>query len=243
MAAVTTGVHDSTGEGGAPVPIRLRPVAARRRPVVAAVSVVVVLVSAAVVGGAFAAAGRTTPVLVVTRQVAVGSPIEAGDVDVVPVHVPTGVATVAAAAEATVLGRSAAQRLLPGTLLTAADLAEGSGIPPGDALVGVAVTDAQLPVGGLRAGVHVDIVETASPGSPASVAPTGPDAVAGSGSSPPSDAVIVSDAPVDAVQAASPSGASPTTAVTIVVPVADAPQVAQLSAAGQAAIVAVSAGS
>lgn len=245
-ATVTAGATGLTSSANAasPMPIRLRPAATRRRPVVAGISLVVVLASAAVVGAAFAAAGRTTPVLVVIRPVGVGSAITSGDVGVASVHVPHGVSTVAAASEDVVLGRPASHRLIPGTLLTEGDLSAATAIRPGDALVGVAVTDAQVPVDGIRPGALVDVVVTAAPGSPAALAPvTTGSPIAGTGAVPSAGAIVVSGAPVWADAPAPASGSGPAATVTIEVPVAAAPMVAALSAAGQAAMIAVAGGS
>lgn len=233
----------AAGVGGSPRPeaVRLQPTSTRRRPALAVASALVVVVCTAVIGIAFAHAGRTSPVLAVTQTLAPGSIIERADLQVVDVHVPGAVRVVPASEESAIVGRQAADALQAGSLLIAADTAAVYAPPPGTAEVGVAVAAGQLPAGGVTAGEHVDVVVTGAPGAASASAVQVPGVGA---SSDRLGTVVVSD--VSVLSIAEPSASSSTTAdmvVSILVPVADAPTVAALSAAGDGALVVVASGS
>lgn len=250
MAATALGRDDSGAPAGAASAgvLRLRPAATRRRPMVAAASGVLVVVSAAVVAASFASAGHTTAAVVVVRPVPADGTVRARDLGSAQVRVPAGVAVVAATAAGTVVGRHAATRLPAGTLLAPADVRQVYSPPAGEALVGVAVTAVQLPAGGVSAGQQVDVVVTSPAGSPGSLpATTGVSVTPGTGISGMSAAgtsatavpgtVLVDGASVVSIVQPPPTGGTTTTSVSLLVPVAMAPQVAELSAAGQVALV------
>jgi len=231
------------GIGGSPRPegVRLQPTSTRRRPALAVASALLVVVCTAVIGIAFAHAGQTSPVLAVTQTLAPGSIIQRSDLQVVDVHVPGAVPVVSASEESAIIGRQTADALQAGSLLIAADTVAAYAPPPGTAEVGVAVAAGQLPAGGVTAGEHVDVVVTGAPGAGAGAAVQLPGVGA---SSDPPGTVVVSD--VSVLSVAEPSASSATTSdlvVSILVPVADAPTVAALSAAGDGALVVVASGS
>ena len=102
-------------------------------------------------------------VLVVRRPVAVGNPISAEDLAAVKLVPARGVAFMAAAERAKVLGRPAAVPLVPGGLLVASQLGSPAGLADGQAAVGLLLEPGRFPPG-LRSGDHVAVVS----------APTGP---------------------------------------------------------------------
>ncbi len=197
---------------------------------VLAASLLLVVVGAAVVAVQFEHAGATRAVLVASRPLQADTVLEPSDLRSVRVHVPPGVAVVSAAAEATVVGRPVAGPVPLGAVLAPGDLAAGPNLYPGSALVGVAVGAGQLPADGVRPGNVVDVVATTA----ANGQGTG-----GVGAAP--GTVVVADATVVAVGVPASSGSSTSAVVSVVVPVLDAPTVAELSAAGAAALVVVAA--
>ncbi len=141
-----------------------------RRPVLAVASVGLVVASIAGFVAVSNHGGHQQAVLTVVQTVPQGQTISATDLGEATVSTSGSVAMVSAAHAADVVGRVAAVALVPGTLLTMADVTAGSTIPIGDAVVGVALKDGQLPSAGLSAGEHVMVVQTAPPG--AAVPPT-----------------------------------------------------------------------
>lgn len=218
--------------------VRLRPVAARRRPVLASISALVVVLCAVVVAVAFEHAGQTVAVLEVSRPLAPGSTVTAGDLQVVDVHVPHGVSVVPASAEPGVLGRQAASAVAPGSLLNADDTVAAYTPAVGSAVVGVAATPGQLPAGGVTAGELVDVVATGASVSSQSSSPTSAAVTAGL-ASPAPGTVVAAGATVLAVSAAPTSSSAADEVVSVLVPQDTAPVVAMLSAAGDAALVVV----
>lgn len=213
------------------VAVRLRPVAAGRRPVLALAAGLVVLVSTAVVIEEFQAAGRTVAVAEVTHTLSPGDTLQADDLSSVRVHVPAGVAVVRAAAADLLVGRPVSARLPAGSLLAPGDVGV-AGPAPGSAVVGLAVAPGQAPAGGVSDGQHVEVVVTA----PASGVGAAPSTGTAASDVPAPGTVVVADAPVVDVAPGSSTGS---TVVSIVVPTAQAPLVAELSAAGTAALVSV----
>lgn len=116
------------------------------------------LVVACAVGFAVAAAGidHRASVLALARAVTLGQRLTSGDVRSVRVSAESGVATIPASQLSTVVGQTAAVSLPAGALLTRSELGPVD-LPPGQALVAVAVKSGQAPPG-LAAGEHVLLV-------------------------------------------------------------------------------------
>jgi hypothetical protein len=115
-------------------------------------------------------AGHRRSVLVVVRSVRAGALISANDVGEARVAADPSVHAILASARSTVVGRVAAVDLVPGTLLTRAELASGPVAPAGSAVVGLNVKLGYAPAG-LRPGDRVGLVLApaagAGPGGPA----------------------------------------------------------------------------
>jgi flagella basal body P-ring formation protein FlgA len=201
---------------------------ARRRQVPWIVAGVVLVVGCALAFGL--ASLRTSAgeeVLAVAVPVPAGQAISAADLRVVRVSPAAGLQPVAAGAEAAMLGRPAAVALVPGTLLTGADVGAPSAAAAGTAVVAMALKAGAYPPS-LGPGAQVEVVPVATTTSGAATPLTGQ-----------LRAVV---AVVIGVEAA-PSGSSADAVVSLQVDPADAAEVAQLGAAGQAVLVQVPAGS
>lgn len=168
-------------------------------------------------------------VLAVARPVAAGQVIQATDLRTVRVSPSAGLVPMAASAEGSVLGRPAAVALVPGTLLTPADL--GSAPPGGGAFDVVALA--------LKAGAYPPSL---GPGADVAV-------IAVPGASSPSSTALPTSGQLGGIQAvvvavdATPAGSSADAVVSLEVAPSVAAEVASLAAAGQAALVELPAGS
>jgi len=233
---------------GVPPPLRLQARRSPRRPLLAVGSLVLVVASAAGFASLYARAGGRVAVLEVVRAVPAGASIEERDVTSVRVTLAPSVNAVGLSALHRVVGRRAAFPLVPGTLLSPADVARGPGLTPGDALVGVATKPGQLPAAGVQPGDVVAVLLTTQPGEtlPELGASTS-GAPADDGGSSVTGTVIAPQATVREVTSPASGDAGSagdgTTVVSVVVPAGLAPAVASASAAGQAALVIVDPGS
>lgn len=229
--------------------------AVRRRPVAAAASALLVVVSAAIAAGLYGAAGHKASVLAVAREVAQGATISEHDLRVVRLSPTGGVATIPASMAARVLGRRSREELTPGMLLSPDDVGDQVAIAPGDAVVGLALKDGQLPAGGIAPGDPVMVVFTNPPGeamnSVPGSAPAAGSAVASqnslwgtdaggapagnSGSGP--GTVLVKDALVTGSAPVLASSSTYRAVVSVEVPGAVAGTLASAAAAGQVSLV------
>ena len=217
------GLQDAV-PGRAPGP-PVKPVRSlRRRPLRAAVASLVVAVFSLLGALLYASAGHKVAVLAVRREVRRGQVIRAGDLVATHISPSNALRPVAAADEATVVGRRSALRLVPGELLTTGVVATGPALPAGTAEVGVSLRPGELPENALSAGDPVEVVRTMGRGTAAgSAVPPGGTAL-GTGT--------VAAPPVH-------SRSSGDTELRLIVPKAMAPAVATESAAGRVAVVAL----
>lgn len=241
--------------GGATGALRLS-VASRRRTGVLAGSVVVVTACGALFASAYLKASHQVPVLAVARAVPQGSPVEPRDLAVVHISSSGRLLPVPSTDASRVVGRRAAVALVPGSLLTMGDISGAGSVPRGLAVVGVAVKPSQIPAEGVVSGEAVDVVLTGIPGAPAfapvavtpadasAAQPTGTGAVGSDAAGAPAPTfagtVLAPGALVTHSGAATTSN-NGTSDVSLLVPVSVAPVVASASAAGQVALVAVTA--
>jgi hypothetical protein len=185
-----------------------------RRPALAVVSAAVVVASVATFVSIYSGANHQVPVLTIVRPVEQGQTIVAGDLGEAGITSQGDIAVVPAASSSDVVGKVATVPLTAGTLLTMADLSNGQVIAPGDAVVGIALKDGQLPSAGLQPGNDVMVVQTAAPGA-AVPASTGTVSTSGSGT--------------DASAGSSPGAASAGGQTGVLVPEAVVREVAQPS--------------
>jgi hypothetical protein len=205
----------------------MSPVARRRQVPWIVAGVVLVVGCALAFGLASLRATGGEEVLAVAVPVPAGQPVSASDLRVVRVSPAAGLQPVAAGAEATMVGRPAAVALVPGTLLTGADVGAPSAAAAGTAVVAMA----------LKAGAYSPSL---GPGDQVEVVPV---ATSTSGAASPLAGQLRPVAAVVMGVEAAPSGSSADAVVSLQVDPADAAEVAQLGAAGQAVLVQLPAGS
>jgi hypothetical protein len=133
-----------------------------RRPVAAVASALVVFASVALFVGIYSRARREVSVVVVARAVGAGTPVTMADVAPVRVALGGSVTAIPYRDLSDVVGRWAAEPLIPGTLLAPSELSGPPGIPTGSAEVGVVLKPGQLPAAGLRTGDRVMVVDAGS---------------------------------------------------------------------------------
>ena len=228
MAQVATPARHNgqrAGESGRATQV---PVPGRRRQL-PLVAIGVLLVMGCALGFADASLhlGTREEVLAVAQPVAAGQVLTAADLRAVKVSTGSGLAVVAVGAEGSVLGRRAAVALLPGSLLTAAEVGSAPAVGAGSDVVAV----------GLKAGAYPPDL---APGDRVQVIPV-PGTSSGSVTGPVSAGSPV-DATVLAVEGA-PVGSGAPTVLSLEVAARDAGEVAALAAAGQASVVEIGAGS
>ncbi len=166
-----------------------------------------------------------SPVLVVARPVAAGTAIADEDLTVAQVSADPALNPIPLSARSSVLGRTAAVDLTPGTLLVDAAMGQARVLDAGEAIVGIAVTATSAPTGSMAVGDRVQLVETAAPGS------TG--AAAGSGRA------VLADGRITDLGGTSTTSSSGAVPLAVAVPAAAAPSIAAASAGGRIAVVVV----
>jgi hypothetical protein len=222
-------------QGQKEVGLRLDPVR-RRRPLLALGSLAILVLSISIFVGIYTKAGAQHAVLALARPVQQGDILEADDLMAVRMSVSSTVMTVPASAISSVVGRRAAEPLLPDTLLAMHDLITEYSPPAGESIVGVSLKEGQLPASGVAPGEAVDVVATGSSGQPLSDSGTSPDSTYAPGVVLAPSAVVLDESPTTA-----DSGAN--TDVSLLVTSALAPLVASASASGDVALIVVSPGS
>jgi hypothetical protein len=157
------------------------PVTSRsRRPLVAIVSALLVFTSIAVFASVYSSANHQTPSLIVVQTIQEGQRISGTDLGQASVAISGGVSPIPVASAPLLAGKRAAVTIPAGSLLTLADVAGSAPIAAGEAVVGMALKDGEYPSAGVESGDQVMIVQSASPGAPAT--DTGSGSGSGSGS-------------------------------------------------------------
>lgn len=173
-------------------------------------------------------AGSESQVLVLVRSVGAGQVVTSADLRAVKLSAPSGVATVPASDEGTVVGEPATAPLAVGALLTRTDVGSSPGIGSGSEIVAVALKPGSYPPD-LAAGDLVQVIPVPS----------------SSGTGTPSTATSKSPGVVPATVLAvePPSATSGSPAVlSLEVARSEAAEVATLAAAGEVALVQQGAG-
>jgi hypothetical protein len=164
----------------------------------------------------FSKAGDRQAVLAVAQTVEVGEVVDARDLRVVHVSADPGVRAIPATQRQQVVGRTAAVRLVPGSLLASGQLGDGVAVPAGHAMVGAVLKPGQYPIG-LTVGDRVALVFGAASGAGIVVS-------AESAGAPPTATVAALGDPADATGGLT---------VSLVVPADAAPGLASAGAAGR----------
>lgn len=158
----TTGTTEAPLRGSSGQLFDLEPPQASRRSRFPELAVGLLLI----VGGALGAliwqinATSTTPVLAMANRVEQGEVVELDDLQLVEIRSADQLNVLGAAGTANVVGRVARTDLSPGTLVTPEHVTDGSVIALGDGVVGLALSNGQVPSLRLRPGEIVDVVLT-----------------------------------------------------------------------------------
>ncbi|HMK63069.1 MAG TPA: SAF domain-containing protein [Acidimicrobiales bacterium] len=173
----------------------------------------------------YASAGARHPYLAVALPVAAGNTITAADLTTARVQSDAALSPIPASEAEAVVGRHAAVALVPGTLLTPADLAAGPVLGADEASVGLDLKPGEVP-GDLVPGANVVVIDTSSSGQTSSPVPD----------------VLVSQAPVLSVVQPTANSADGDTQVTLAVPADLAADVATAASGGDVAIAGLGSG-
>lgn len=220
---------DSRSTGNGRNGSRLRPTSRQRSMPWVAVGVLVVVGCALSFAVAATHLGSRQPVLAVAKTVPAGAVIRADSLEVVRVSTDSTLRPLPGSSLASVVGRTAAVPLAAGTLLTQSELGPSVGLVAGQAAVGVALKSGQYPPD-LAAGLTVRVVDVGSGATPSGTT-TGSGALSGQ--------TVVFSATVTSVGQPNASAAADTTVIGLLVPDAEADQVAALAAANRVALVEV----
>jgi hypothetical protein len=134
----------------------------QRRWSLALLAVLVTVGSAVAFAVLWMNAGDRKPVLAVSRDVAAGQVIEAGDLEVVRVSADPALSPVPSSERDSVIGQTASVDLVAGTLLTSSMLGDEFALDPSTAVVAVALERGEMPTSQLRVGDRVLVIFTAS---------------------------------------------------------------------------------
>ncbi len=189
----------------------------RRRPSLVVASVLLVILGALASAWAYTSLGNAQEVVAVRADMARGQLITPESLQVVRIGFDPALQTVPAGQVSTLIGKRAAVDLKAGQLLVPGAVTTQVVPGEGKSAVGLSLTAAQMPSEPLMVGDRVRIVST--PGSQGDVGATAPIVFTG-------EVITVSD-----------RGADGTTAVTVQVDAAKAPELAARSASGKVALV------
>lgn len=219
--------RESVSPGGADRdrPVGIDPGRARRKSLpLALVAVACMAVSIVAFVGLQLASSDRSPVLVVGRPVAAGAVISDDDLTVAQMASDPALRPIPVGNRDSVVGRTAAVDLVPGTLLVDEALGQARALTGDQAIVGVEVAAASAPTLTLAVGDRVQLVETLSPSA--------------SGASGPSRTVLAEGRVTDVAEA-SVTSSSGAVQLAVTVPSAAAPSIAAASADGRIAVVVV----
>jgi hypothetical protein len=148
--------------GSVDIPIEPPRVVRQRRMRPGLLGLAVLLIALGGLGAAFAVTSvrATGSYLAVARQVPVGTPLTADDLTTVEVAGGRGIAPVASARLAEVVGKRAAVTLTPGTLLTMAQVTDEPLLGPGQQQIALGLKLGQVPARELHPGDKVQLVGT-----------------------------------------------------------------------------------
>ena len=154
-AAPKPGPVDGKPGEGFPPPPKLR-----RKPVVVAAAVIVIALGALLAAYLTTVVGDTRPVVAVRNDIARGQTISQADLVVVQITPDPALKTVPSSELASLVGKHASVDLPAGGLVTTNAVTDALIPAPGQSLVGVALTPAQLPAEPLLPGEKVRIINT-----------------------------------------------------------------------------------
>lgn len=250
-----SGAFATSFPGGKPLnssggsPLRFLPRGAGRRPAMAVMSAVVVATCAALFAVIYVHASRLVAVVGVAQRIPQGQIVEVGDLRQVDISLASGVDVVPVADASAVIGKRASVTLLAGTLITLSEVGGAPELPSGQAIVGVDLKPGMMPAAGVEVGDSVLVVlttpaGTAISGEPSSSTSSSHESRSSPSSSPSGGAQssapnVIATATVVGVDTSPDGSGSGDSVVSVDVPLAEAPLVADSSAAGQAALILV----
>jgi hypothetical protein len=202
----------------------------------AVVSIAVVATCAALFALIYVHSTHLVAVVGVTRQIPQGQTVEVSDLRQVDISISAGVDVVPVADASEVIGKQASVTLLAGTLITPSDVGATQELPADRAIVGIDLKPGMMPAAGVEEGETVLVVLTAPAGTGIS---TGRSSNSASVNGEPGASNVIATATVVGVDDSPNDSGSGDAVVSVDVPLAEAPLVADSSAAGQAALVLV----
>jgi hypothetical protein len=208
--------------------MRLSPTKPRRNGALIAVGILLMVGCGLIAAVLQLRATSKTAVLAVAHQIPAGQVVRSSDLATVEISGGAGLSAIAARDEPSVVGKTAAVSLMPGTLMTRSQLALDTSVSKGKVVIGLALKPGQIPTSHLKAGDDVLVLAT---GAAAQLATGEP----GAGNSEVQGAVLVRRALVYGVDGGSRNGDN--TAVSILIDEADAPAVGAAANAGQITLV------
>lgn len=206
--------------------VGIDPGRSRRRSLpLAAVAVACMAVSIVAFVGLQLAGSDRASVLVVARPVSAGATIGLDDLTVAQVAPDPALRPIGATERESVVGRTAAIDLTPGSLLVEDALGPARALAVDEAIVGVAVAAASAPTTALAVGDRVQLVETQSAPTTSSVGT-------------PTQSVLAEGRVTDVTDSSSTSG-NGAVQLAVAVPGVAAPSIAAASADGRIAVVVI----
>lgn len=173
---------------------------------------------------AFYAATRTGTYLAVARPVTAGATVTDADLVSVQVNSAVGLSPVAASQRGQVIGKRAKVSLVPGTLLTRAQLTDTELVGPGEQQVGIGLKPERMPARKLSPGDTVQLVATDDPN-------------AASSTDNDNSSTSTERYPGTVVDSSPQTDTDSTTVVYVAVAGSDAPRIVALAAAGRVGLV------
>src|SRR5436190_7597492 len=149
----TNGHHPPSG-------MRIAPTKPRRNSTLIAVGVLLMVGCGLIAAVLQMKATSKTAVLSMTHEVPAGQVIRSSDLSTVSISGGQGLRVIAASDRSTVVGRTAGVSLMPGTLVSRSQLADGSTVTKGKVVIGLSLKPGQLPTSNLKAGDQVVVIET-----------------------------------------------------------------------------------
>lgn len=200
----------------------------RRRPALIALSIALIATGGLAGAVLYTASGQRTSVVIVRRDVPVGSQITKDDLGQASIALDPAVKSVKAAKAGSLVGQRAAVDLKAGSLLAPSQVTKQSLVKPDEQLVGVSLKPSQLPATPLSPGQKVLVVSTPDP-----------NAVGGSGKSTGTDSPPET-LPATVVAVGKPATATGVVTIDVAVPASDGPALAARVATGNVALVVAS---
>ncbi|WP_448812106.1 SAF domain-containing protein [Agromyces bauzanensis] len=135
-------------------------VRSRPRPAIIAMAIALIIVGGLAAAYIYTTTGRTVQVLSASAAIARGHVIESGDLTAVEIPEGQSIPSFTVVQAKEIIGQYAVVDIPQGTLISPNNVAAEAGVPAGQSIVGIALTQAQLPPYPLANGDPVRIVET-----------------------------------------------------------------------------------